>query len=263
MTVLHSTSRSEAQADTAYSPTGQWVTEAEYWEKYYHYPDVVYEWNNGYLEERPVSNHVTYTVYEWFSRILGYFLQVHPTAELTGLGMGFKLVLPEKKVIRRPDMGMVLNANSVPILPHDTSYKGIFDACIEALSDSSKEDMERDMVSKKEEYAKGGVKEYYILDGHRNNTRFYRLNARGNYVSIRPTKSGLIKSKILPGFQFRPADLYTRPSVDELVRDSVYTDFVLPNYGKTIRLVEEAKANTKKKMGRRTEAKAGARHEYG
>jgi len=36
-------------------PARQRVSEAEYWEKYYvnTYDDHQYEWNNGYLEEKP------------------------------------------------------------------------------------------------------------------------------------------------------------------------------------------------------------------
>lgn len=36
-----------------------WVGEAEYWEKYYEDSDHHYEWNNGYLEEKGVSDKLT------------------------------------------------------------------------------------------------------------------------------------------------------------------------------------------------------------
>ncbi|MCP4109136.1 MAG: hypothetical protein GY749_27005, partial [Desulfobacteraceae bacterium] len=39
------------------SEDGLAVSEDEYWEKYYEHPDFSYEWNNGYLEERPVSDY--------------------------------------------------------------------------------------------------------------------------------------------------------------------------------------------------------------
>ncbi|MCP4699853.1 MAG: Uma2 family endonuclease, partial [Gammaproteobacteria bacterium] len=267
MDTLHALSHSEVQADTAYSPSIQWVTEIEYWEKYYCHPDAVYEWNNGNLEEKMVSEHVTYATYRWFLELLGYFLQVHPAAQLTGLEMGFKLKLPEKTVIRRPDMGIVLDDNPVPLLPDDKSYHGVFDVCVEALSDSTEEESERDMVSKKMEYAKAGVREYYILDGYSDNTRFYRLNARGKYVSIRLAKGGVVKSKVLPGFQFRIADLYLRPSLEEMVEDSVYRDFVFPAYTKEkqARMAAEAraqeaegKADAEREARQEAEAKADA-----
>ncbi len=90
-----------------------------------------------------------------------------------------------------------------PLSPHDKSYLGTFDLCIEALSDSTIEIMERDTVTKKEEYAISGVKEYYILDGRRERTQLYRLNAKGVYIPIKQAKGNIIKSKVLPGFQFQ------------------------------------------------------------
>ena len=80
------------------------------------------------------------------------------------------------------------------------------------------------------EYAEGGVKEYYILDGYDRYLEFYRLNAKGVYMPIKPTKEGIIKSKVLPGFQFRREDLFNKPSPEEMIVDKVYKGFVLPGY---------------------------------
>jgi hypothetical protein len=123
---------------TITSPLRQRVSEAEYWEKYYDYPDVTYEWNDGYLEEKAVSTQATYVTHEWLTELLNHFLRTKATAQITGLEMGFTLILPNKLEIRRPDLGLVLNLNPVPLLPDDRSYKGTFDLCVEAISDSSK-----------------------------------------------------------------------------------------------------------------------------
>ncbi|MCP4696590.1 MAG: Uma2 family endonuclease, partial [Gammaproteobacteria bacterium] len=197
MTALQALDRSTVQEETSYFPGRLRVTEAEYWEKYYDHPDAVYEWHNGYLEEKSVSDYVTVSAYEFFHELLVYYLKTRPVAKLTVLEMGFRLTLPRETVIRRPDMGVVLNDNPIPLLPGDNSYKGTYDVCIEAISD---DDEERDTITKKWEYAKGGVREYYILDGYGEETQFYRLNARGVYVPIRRAKGGLVKSKVLPGF---------------------------------------------------------------
>jgi len=203
------------------------VSEAEYWEKYYNYPDIVYEFNNGVLQERPISDHLNYLTYDWFVDVLREYLTVRAVAQTTGLGIGFRFVLPHDTVIiRRPDLGVVLDSNPVPLESDDRVYRGIFDMCIESLSDSTKEDIERDTVEKKREYAKAGVKEYYILDARDKHTAFFRLNARGVYVPIKPTKDGAIKSKSLPGFQFRRADLYRKPYTEEMMENVVYKGFV-------------------------------------
>ena len=217
----------------------QRISEAEYWEKYYDYPDVTYEWNDGYLEEKAVSDYATYATHEWFWELFRHFLRTKPIAKTVGLETGFSLVLPQKSEIRRPDLGLVLNSNPVPLLPEDRSYKGTFDLCIEAISDSSKPDIERDTKDKKVGYAGAGVKEYYILDGHDRYMEFYRLNSRGFYIPIKPVK-GIIKSKELPGFQFRASDLLTKPSPDDMITDPVYKGFVLPGYSKAIEQVFEA-----------------------
>jgi len=218
------------------------VTETEYWEKYYHAPDVTYEWNNGYLEEKAVSKLITYSMYKWFFKLIEHYLTTHPMAETTGLEMGFRLTLAGSTEIRRPDLGVVLNSNSVPILPDDSSYKGTYDICIEAISESSVKDIERDTIDKKSEYAEGGVKEYYILDGYDRYLEFYRLDAGGVYIPIEPTAEGIIQSEVLPGFQFRLGDLFTKPSPKEMMTDKVYQGFVLPDLTTKQKVEEEKRA---------------------
>ena len=66
-------------------------------------------------------------------------------------------------MIRKPDLSVVLQDNPHPLLPSDCSYHGVFDLCIEALSDRERSGIERDTVTKKAEYARGGVPEYYTL----------------------------------------------------------------------------------------------------
>jgi Uma2 family endonuclease len=178
--------------------------------------------------------------YEWFWELLKHYLRIKPIAQIVGLEMGFQLTLPYKKdKVRRPDLGVVLNTNPVPLLPTDKSYQGTFDLCIEAISDSSQQDIERDIEEKYEEYAKSGVKEYYILDGHDRYSGFYRLGSGGIYQPI-SAKNGIIQSTVLPGFQFRISDLYHCPSPTKMITDKVYQEFVLPDYQKEKQARQEA-----------------------
>jgi Uma2 family endonuclease len=218
------------------------ISEKEYWKKYYNRnaSDVVYEWNNGYLEEKAVSDLLTILMYKWFFELLEHYLRTNPIAQSVLLEMGFRYSLSGKDAVRRPDIGIVRNDNPIPLLPHDRSYHGIYDMCIEALSDSTSEIMQRDTITKKKEYAQAGVKEYYILDGRRERSQFFRLNARGVYTPIKPLKGDIIKSKVLPGFQFRIEDLLTQPSPDEMVSDKVYQSFVLLGYGEAKEKAEKA-----------------------
>ncbi|MCP4701378.1 MAG: Uma2 family endonuclease, partial [Gammaproteobacteria bacterium] len=152
------------------------ITEAVYWKKYYDCKeDVVYEWNDGILEEKPVSTYATVSVYDWFNKLLDHYLRIHPVAEKALLEMGFRMALPRKTVIRRPDMGIVRHDNPVQLMPDDATYNGTFNVCVEALSDIERGAKKRDKTTKKREYARGGVKEYYILHSKKKVLAFYRL----------------------------------------------------------------------------------------
>ncbi len=205
------------------------VPEAVYWEKYYERSDIHYEWNNGRLEEKPVSDYLTYQIYAWFVALLGHFLETNPIAETVGLEMGFRLALPGKAVIRKPDLGVVRSDNAVSLHPLDRSYHGVFDLCIEALSDSTEAERQRDEVGKKREYAEGGVPEYYILHHDRDKLAFYRMTRRGIYHPI-ASDDGIVRSRILPGFQFRTDDLLRRPALKTLRLDPLYREFLLPGW---------------------------------
>ncbi len=203
------------------------VTEEEYWKDYYNHETINYEWNNGLLEEKPVSDYLNFLMYDWFvNQLLAEFLRATGIAKKVGLEMGFRLALATKTTIRKPDLGVVRNDNPVPLLGLDRSYHGIFDLCIEALSDSSAKELKRDTITKFREYAAAGVKEYYLLYAKGDPMGFYRLTATGMYAPIPVNAEGLIRSVVLPGFQFRVSDLYQQPSLEEMSEDPVYQAFV-------------------------------------
>ncbi len=218
------------------------VDEAEYWDKYSENVEENYEWNDGYLEVKQVSDHVTTLMYVWFTQLMNHYLETQHNGQIICLEMAFRLLLPSKTVIRKPDYGIVLHTNPVPLKStvETHSYQGICDLCVEALSDSKPEYIKRDTEEKYQEYAAGGVKEYYIL--YANNEElmgFYSLNNQGVYVPIKPDTSGLIQSSVLPGFQFRPDDLYRRPELSEMACDPVYEEFAFPAYKKALQQIEQ------------------------
>ncbi|MBF0103070.1 MAG: Uma2 family endonuclease [Desulfobacterales bacterium] len=217
--------------ETEYSSKhGSRVSEAEYWKNYYEkdIDGISYEWNDGILEEKPVSDYEGYLINLWFQKILDLFLNTYPIAKMVGLDIGFRLALPHKTTIRKPDIGVLLNSNPVDIHGPDKSYKGIFDICIEVLSDSKKSYSDHDTIEKKNEYSLIKVKEYYILDSKVKKTAFYQLKS-GIYQPIKPIR-GIIKSNVIKGFQFRIEDLYKQPSLEKMSNDMVYHQFILPFY---------------------------------
>ena len=208
---------------------GVHVSEDVYWARYYEDPDVSYEWNNGILEEKPLPDYRRITMYGWFLLLLRSYLDVNPIAKMLFLEMGFRLILPDKTTIRKPDLFVIRNDNPAPLHDRDRSYRGVCDLCVESLSDSTREEIERDIVVKKQEYADIGVKEYYILDPD-DQMAFYRRNSLGAYEPIQPDSEGVLHSDVLPGFQFRVADLYSVPTLETLAGDPVYRHFVLLQY---------------------------------
>lgn len=209
------------------SEDGRYVSEEEYWAVYYENSDFHYEWNNGRLEEKPMADYAQFRLYLWFLGLVKDYLYVTKSGRMIGLELAFRMALAHKTAIRKPDLAIVLNSNAIALLDKDRSYKGIFDICIESISDSTKGEVERDTITKLQEYAAAGVKEYYILDERELETEFYRLNSRGIYVPLMP-KDGIIRSQVMPGFQFRLADLYRLPEPPAMIDDPVYQGFVSP-----------------------------------
>ena len=216
---------------------GRYVSEEEYWAIWYEHPDASYEWNNGYLEAKPLSNQLQFRLYKWFLILLEHYLQASQSGQMMGLETGFVMTVPNlrlpgqmKRTVRKPDIAVIRHDNAVQWGPIERSYRGLCDLCIEALSDSTKYEVERDTKVKKAEYEFAGVQEYYILDPAGNHMRFYQRTASGSYVEIAPDTDGVIRSTILPGFQFRVRDLYDLPSLETLARDAVYETYILLYY---------------------------------
>jgi Uma2 family endonuclease len=238
------------------SEDGMFVSEELYWEEYYDHPDFNYEWNNGYLEEKPVADYSKVKMYCWFSDVLRGYLRVHPVAKFTALEMGARLPLPHKTAIRKPDLGLVLNSNLIPLKDDDRTYHGIYDLCVESLSDSNKHAIERDTVQKWGEYEAVGIQEYYILDDHGVETTFLE-NVGGIYLPITQV-NGIVHSKVLSGFQFRVNDLYRQPGLIELTDDPVYQGFILLEHQAEKRRAEQESRRAERES-RRAERERQAR----
>ena len=142
-----------------------------------------------------------FRLYVWFLQLLLDYLHTYPIAEVVGQELGFRFPSATGTQARVPDLGVVLNSNPVPLGEWDGEYRGIFDMCIEAVSDSTRSQIQRDTTTKFREYAQAGVTEYFILDesppNRANETAFYRLGPNGIYQPI-PAVNGVIRSSVLP-----------------------------------------------------------------
>ncbi len=220
---------------------GRYVSLEEYWNTWYEHPyihiDVSYEWSNGRLEAKPVPAQPQRRLYKWFFSILDSFVNTYPIAELIYLETGFRLTMADletssgaREAVRKPDIGVVRKDNPMRLESHERSYRGVCDMCVEAISDSSSSEVRRDTVEKMKDYALAGVREYFILDPSGRHMHFYRLIGDGRYAEIEPDVRGVVRSGVLPGFQFRLRDLKQQRSLEELALDEVYGGYVLREY---------------------------------
>lgn len=231
---------------------GRYVSKEEYWAKWYE-AEPSYEWNNGYLEAKPMPNLQQLRLYHWFLALLHQYTQTYGNADLMFLETGFSMVVPNpekpntlKEVTRKPDLAAIRHDNAVRWQEHERSYHGICDLCVEALSDSDQGEIDRDIKIKKSEYEFAGVQEYYILDPSDQHMHFYQRTTAGTYVEIPPDANGVIRSQILLGFQFRRHDLKRMPSLEELAMDDVYQGYVLLRYQATEKRVKREKQRVKR-----------------
>jgi Uma2 family endonuclease len=243
------------------SEAGKWVSEADYWAYYYDHPYFAYEWNNGILEEVGMPDYAQILLYGWFQALLRNFLEVQPIAKMFFLETACRLPLPDKTTIRKPDLFIVRDDNPVPVDVRALSYAGIADLCIESISDSDRHQIERDVTIKHGEYELIGVHEYFILDAQNRYMVFYRRTPDGDYVAMTPDAQGVIRSAVLPGFQFRVTDLFRQPTLIEMSGDPVYAAFVLPAYQAEKRRADQAESQARRERARAEQERAQAQQE--
>jgi Uma2 family endonuclease len=115
----------------------------------------------------------------------------------------FVMKLSAINVSREPDLQVILNTNPGNLTP--TYMDGPADICIEIVSPES---VTRDHGEKFDEYEKGGVPEYWIIDAIHKETRFYRLNEEGVYVRQAEDADGNYRTPNLPGLTLHVPTLW-------------------------------------------------------
>lgn len=180
------------------------VTEAEYVEKY---AADFYEWVDGELiPMSPVQlDHDALQDYvrDWLKQ----YLRLHPIGRVVGAPFPMRL----GRSFREPDLQVILHSNPGELT--NTAMLGAADICIEIVSPES---VERDYADKLSEYQQGGVREYWIFDLKRKDTRFHRLNETGTYTIIETSADGDYSTPLLPRFKLPVATLWLDEKPDTL-----------------------------------------------
>ncbi len=131
---------------------------------------------------------------------IGSFLKKKKIGQ--AFGAPTNVLLDEKNVVQ-PDILFILNEHSEIV--KEKYVEGTPELMIEILSEGS---AYRDLVDKKELYAKFGVKEYWIVDPMKQRVEILE-NKNGEFELIQQiTKTGKVKSKVLKGFEVELTEIF-------------------------------------------------------
>ena len=138
------------------------------------------------------------------ARLLEAYFEVKPIGQIRQAPFAMKI--SRVKVSREPDLQVILNTNPGNLTP--TYMDGPADICIEIVSPES---VTRDHGEKFEEYEKGGVPEYWLIDPQRQQAEFYQRGADGIYRLTPADDQGLYRSRMLDGLWLKADWLWQRP----------------------------------------------------
>lgn len=201
-------------------PTGPYITYEDFFD--WADEDTLAEWVDGRIEMSSPAN--------WqHQQIAGLLYEVFTTfARLFDLGVvlqnPFQMKLPGKRGSgREPDV-MFLAKSNLDSLERGL-VRGPADLVVEVTSPESEW---RDRHDKFQEYAAGGVPEYWLIDPDQRQAEFYRLNDQGKYQRQSLDSEDRYYSQALTGFWFKPAWLWLQPLPDaqdllKLVGGEAYT----------------------------------------
>lgn len=187
------------------------VTFEEYLERYAH--DYC-EWVEGtVIQMSPASKPHNALIGYLFILIQAYF-EWKPIGEV--IIPPFVMKLSTTKRGREPDLVVILNDNPHPSTA--TFIDGPADICVEVISPES---VGRDRGKKFDEYERGSMPEYWLLDPLRREARFYRLDESGHYQAHDPDVDGFYRTPALPGFRLQVSTLWREkfPMPREVVGD--------------------------------------------
>lgn len=163
------------------------VSAEEYEEKYASH---FCEWVNGTVIKMSPVKEKHDKLSRYFAKLLEAYFELRPIGQIRQAP--FLMRLSNRR--REPDLQVILFTNPNELT--DSGMNGPADICIEIVSLDS---IQRDHGEKFEEYEKGGVGEYWIIDPLRYESRFYRRNADGIFIRQEPDAGGNYHTPLLPG----------------------------------------------------------------
>jgi Uma2 family endonuclease len=147
------------------------------------------EWVDGELvgEETPDATHEL--AVSWLIRVVGAWLGTHGFV----FGSAIKLLTAETRG-RKPDLAIVLPGGKAP--PRKGSWREPPDILVEVVTPTPR-DERRDRVEKMAEYARFGVRYYWLVDPALSAFEIFERTPEGNYQKLVGVTDGVIEA--VPG----------------------------------------------------------------
>jgi Uma2 family endonuclease len=152
------------------------------------------EFDNGFIEVLPMPTALHQTIVFFLMRTLYDFAEQHGLGKV--LGAPFRVRLWKEK-FREPDAMFMLARHKDRML--EKYWRGA-DLVMEVVSDSV-EDRRRDLVTKRREYARAHIPEYWIVDPEKREIVVLRLVGKKYVVHGQFGKGEIASSVLLKGFE--------------------------------------------------------------
>ncbi len=131
---------------------------------------------DGVLVEEELVNYPHEVVVAWLCQVVGNWLDAHGGGVVGSSGAKFVL---RKGLGRKPDVSVYFAGSTKP--PLEGGIRVPPDILVEILSKRPR-DVRRDRIEKMHEYARFGVRFYWLLDPHARSFEVFARDDRGRYV---------------------------------------------------------------------------------
>jgi len=139
----------------------------------------------------------------YLNALFDTYFDIRPVGDVVSEGIVMQLEAQNSR--REPDLMVILKNN--PGKFTETAMIGPADICVEVVSPES---AGRDYSNKYEEYERGKVREYWIIDPQREVASFHRLGENGKY-SLATVTDDHYESPLLPDLKLHIPTFWEKP----------------------------------------------------
>jgi len=162
---------------------------------------------NGVIYMASPENTDANLLFMWLGGLLSLYVENFDLGEVLGSRVALRL---DDRNGPEPDILFVRKARLH--LVRRGHIAGPADLAVEIVSPDS---VQRDYLTKRQQYEQAGIEEYWIIDEMMKKVVLLRLGPNGKYREVRPSK-GALHSRVLPGFWLRPEWLWQQPRPKKL-----------------------------------------------